>query len=193
MMLRSFIAVDIPAKNQEAIQFSIAQLKKTLSIPLVRWVASQNVHLTLKFIGAVSPANLKRCAEAMEREVCGYESFSISIGGLGAFPTPHRARIIWIGLENNPSLRTLLDAIDKVTARLGYPTEQHPFSPHLTIGRIRKNVSREDLAQIGITIEKTMVESLGAFQVDAVQIYKSDLLPDGPVYTRLYSLPLKSL
>ena len=144
MMLRSFIAVEIPAEIQKAIAYAIASLKNTLPKPLIRWVAPLNVHLTLKFLGDVTPANLERLAETLKVESASHEKFSISIGGLGVFPTERRARVIWIGLDAPLALATLQRRVDAVAAQMGYPKEERPFSPHLTIGRIAQTVSASD-------------------------------------------------
>jgi len=192
MMLRSFVAVEIPAEIQSALARSTAPLQKTLPKPLIRWVAPQNVHLTLKFLGDVSPANLERLAEALKAEAVAHETFTMSVSGLGAFPTLRRARVIWIGLEAPAALMALLRGVEAVTARLGYASEDRPFSPHLTIGRVGQNVSGTDFQRIRTALEGATVGALGTLRVDAVHIFKSDLQPGGSVYTHLYTLPMKS-
>jgi 2'-5' RNA ligase len=191
MMLRSFIAVKIPVKIQSTIAHNTASLQKDLPKPLVRWVASQNLHLTLKFLGDVSPANLERLAEGLKAEAAAHEPFPMSVGGLGAFPTPRRARVIWIGLQSPPAFAALQRGVEAAAARLGYAAEERPFSPHLTIGRVGQNVSTADLQRIRTALEATTVGALGTVQVDAIQIFKSDLQPGGAVYTNLYTLPMK--
>ena len=193
MMLRSFVAVEIPTEIQGALARSIVPLQKTLPKPLIRWVASQNVHLTLKFLGDISSANLERLAEALKVEVAVHEAFNMSVGGLGAFPTTHRARILWIGLEAPAALMTLLRGVEAIAERLGYPSEDRPFSPHLTIGRVGQNVSGADLQRIRTALEETSIGALGTVRVDSVKIFKSDLRPGGSVYTHLFSLPLKTI
>jgi 2'-5' RNA ligase len=192
-MLRSFIALEMPAEIQNAIAHCSASLKNTLPKPLIRWVAPQNVHLTLKFLGDVSPANLKQLAETLKAEAASHGMFSISVGGLGAFPTPRRARVIWIGLEAPPALVALQRGLEAAAAQLGYATEERPFSPHLTIGRVGQNVSAADLQRIRIALDATRVGALGTLRVEAIHIFKSDLQPGGSVYTHLYALPLKSM
>jgi 2'-5' RNA ligase len=192
MMLRSFIAIELPAEIQAAIASSTAGLQKALPKPLVRWVASKNLHLTLKFLGDVSPANLERLAEALKVESVRQEKFSLSVGGLGAFPTPRRPRVIWIGLEAPAMLTAVQRAVESVSSRMGYPTEDRPFSPHLTIGRVGQDVSAADLKRVCAAIEGTTVGPLGTVSVDAIHIFKSDLQPGGSVYTHLYAMPLKS-
>ena len=192
MMLRSFIAIEIPAEIQNAIADNIASLKKILPKPLIRWVAPQNVHLTLKFLGDGSPANLQRLAGSLQVEAVSHEMFSMSIGGLGAFPTQRRARVIWIGLEAPPALAALQHALDSATAQLGFPREERPFSPHLTVGRVAQTASASDLQHIRSALESTKVGILGTVHVQAIHIFKSDLQPGGSVYTPLYALSMKS-
>ncbi len=192
MMLRSFIAVEIPTEIQNAIAHSLAFLQKALPKPLIRWVAPQNVHLTLKFLGDVSPANLERMAEVLKIEANTHEAFSMTVGDMGAFPNPRRARVIWIGLDAPPSLATLNRGVEAASATLGYAAENRPFSPHLTVGRVGQSASVTDLNKIHEALSAEKVGLLGTVQVKAIHIFKSDLRPGGSVYTQLYALPLKS-
>ncbi len=192
MMLRSFIAIELPAGIQAAIANSTAGLQKALPKPLVRWVAPKNLHLTLKFLGDVSPANLEHLAEALKQESVRHEKFSLKVGGLGAFPTSRRPRVIWIGLEAPATLIGIQRAVEAISSRMGYPAEDRPFSPHLTIGRIGQDTSPTDLRRVSTAIEGTTVGPLGIVSVDVIHIFKSDLQPGGSVYTHLYAMPLKS-
>ena len=192
MMLRSFIAVEIPAEIQTANAQATAPLKNTLPKPLIRWVAPQNVHLTLKFLGDVSPANLEQLAGTLKVEAASHEMFSMSVGGLGAFPNPRRARVIWIGLDAPPALAALQRGVDAAAAQLGYPREERPFSPHLTIGRVTQTASPSDVQLLRSALESAQVDILGNVRVAAIHIFKSDLRSGGSVYTRLYSLSMRS-
>jgi RNA 2',3'-cyclic 3'-phosphodiesterase len=193
MMLRAFIAVEILNGIQDAITQGTASLKNALPKPLVRWVAPHNVHLTLKFLGDVSPTTLQDLAGAIKVEAVSHGMFSISVGGLGAFPSPRRARVIWIGLEAPPALEALRRGVEAAAAHLGYAPEGRPFSPHLTIGRVEQNASAADLQRIRAALEATKVGLLGTQPVEALHIFKSDLQPGGSVYTHLYTMPLKSI
>jgi 2'-5' RNA ligase len=192
MMLRSFIAIETPVEIQNAIAQTAAPLKNLLPKSLVRWVPPQNAHLTLKFLGDISPANLERLAEVLKAEAASHDVFSISIGGLGAFPNQRRARVIWMGLEAPPALAALQHGVEAAAAKLGYPLEERPFSPHLTIGRVAQTASVSDLQLIRSALESTKVGILGTIRVQAIHIFKSLLQPGGPVYTVLYTLSMKS-
>ncbi len=191
MMLRSFIAVEIPIETQRTIAQHLAPLQKVLPRPLIRWVAPQNVHLTLKFLGDVSPVNLDRMAEALRNEANVHQAFSMSVGGLGAFPNSRRPRVIWIGLEAPSSLAALQHGVEAAAAILGYAAEDRAFSPHLTVGRVGQNASVADLHRIHTALEETKIGFLGEVKVETIHLFKSDLRPGGSVYTPLYVLPLK--
>jgi 2'-5' RNA ligase len=190
-LLRAFIAVEIPPTIHQAIQKQTASLRAALNASLVRWVPPDNIHLTLKFLGDVSPANLEMLKQMLSAEVSQHRAFEMGFGGLGAFPSPKRPRVIWIGIQAPAGLEALQHGIEAATATLGYPDEQRPFSPHLTIGRVKQNINSAGMQEIRAALEGTRIGSLGSAKVSAVHLFKSDLKPDGAVYTRLFSAPLK--
>ena len=190
-LLRAFIAVEIPPPIHQAIEKDTAPVRAALNDSLVRWVPAANVHLTLKFLGDVSPANLELLTQMLGVEVNQHQAFEMEFGGLGAFPNPKRLRMIWIGTQAPAGLEALQHGIEAAAATLGYPVEKRPFSPHLTIGRVKQNIGSADMQKIRTALEETRVGSLGTAQVTAVHLFKSDLKPTGAVYTRLFSAPLK--
>lgn len=190
MMLRSFIAIDLPHEIQKKIARSTIILQEKLPKPLVRWVPVQNIHLTLQFLGDVSPSNLELLSGELRINLANSPCIEVLVGKAGAFPNVHRARTLWIGLTAPPAFATLHQTIQATTARIGYPVENRKFSPHLTIGRVNQNASPADLNMIQMTIQHTDIGIIGKFLVDAVHLFKSDLHPTGPVYTRIYSMPL---
>lgn len=191
-LLRAFIAIEIPTGIHQAIEKKTASIRATLNASLVRWAPAENVHLTLKFLGDISPANLEMLGQMLSAEVSQHRTFEMEFGGLGAFPNPKRPRVIWIGIQAPAGLDALQHGIGAATATLGYPNEQRPFSPHLTIGRVKQNVGSAGIQQIRTALDETKVGSLGTVQVSAVHLFKSDLKPTGAVYTRLFSAPLKT-
>jgi 2'-5' RNA ligase len=189
-LLRVFIAVETPLPIRQAIFVQTESLRGALG-GLVRWAPVENMHLTLKFIGDVSPANVELLSQMLTAETMGCAPFRMQIGGLGSFPTSRRARVIWVGIQAPAALASLQRGIESAAARLGYESETRPFSPHLTIGRVRQPISASDQQRVRAALEQTQVGHLGAAAVTAVHLFKSDLKPSGAEYTCLFSAPLK--
>ncbi len=190
-LLRAFIAVELPENLQDTIQQQTTRLRQALDSSLVRWTPTRNMHLTLKFLGDVSPANIKLLCEMLTREAEQYPAFDIRIADLGSFPNSRRPRVIWVGLYAPAVLESLQRGIESAAARLGYTPEERPFSPHLTIGRVRQNLSAQDSQKIRSALESVKIGELGTARVDSTHLFKSDLQPGGSVYTRLFSAPLR--
>jgi 2'-5' RNA ligase len=189
--LRAFIAVEIPSEIHKAIESKTSSLRAMLDSRLVRWVPTGNIHLTLKFLGDVSPASVEMLSQMLSAEVSQHTSFELKFGGLGAFPNPRRPRVIWIGIQAPAELEALQRGIEAAAATLGYPNEKRPFSPHLTIGRVKQRTGSAGMQKIRAALEEAQIGSLGTAQVKAMHLFKSDLKPTGAVYTRLFSAPLK--
>ena len=191
-LLRSFIAVEIPLEIREAIGRVAAPLQKGIG-SVVRWVPTENLHLTLKFLGDVSPANVEMLSQMLRAEADLFTCFDMDLSGIGSFPNLKRPRVIFIGIQAPPMLEALQRGIESASRRLGYESEERGFSPHLTIGRVKQNVTATEQQSIRRALEETRIDSLGSARVDSVHLYKSDLKPTGSVYTRLYSAPLKKV
>lgn len=189
-MLRTFIAVEIPTAMQQNIHKETANIRRSLDT-LVRWVTVENMHLTLKFLGDVSPSSLEFLIQMLRNEADTVPCFNIHLTGLGAFPSLKRPRVIYVGIQAPPVLDTLQRGIESASRRLGYEAEERSFSAHLTLGRVKQNISATDQQKIRHAIEGTQVDLPGTARVDSVHLYKSELKPSGSVYTRLYSAPLR--
>ncbi len=187
--LRTFIAADIPLPIQQAMQSHVDTLRLSLG-DLVRWVPVKNIHLTLKFLGAVSPASMELLTQMLRAEADSCPPFDISIGGLGSFPNPKRARVLWVGIQAPAELEALQRGVEAACVRLGYASDARPFSPHLTIGRVRERIAAADQQKIQKALEEITIDSLGAARVDSIHLYKSDLKSGGSLYTKLFSAPL---
>jgi 2'-5' RNA ligase len=191
-LLRAFIAVELPPEIHKAIESKTAPIRAALNASLIRWVPSANIHLTLKFLGDVSPANLEMLSQMLTVEVAKHQVFEMEFEGLGAFPNPRRPRVIWIGIQAPAGLEALQHRIEAAAATMGYPPDKRPFSPHLTIGRVKQKVNAAGMQKIRSALEENQVGSLGTTLVTAMHLFKSDLKPTGAVYTRLFSAPLKN-
>ncbi len=189
-LVRAFIAIELPKSLQDSIQTATSSLQSSLGADLVRWTPIRNIHLTLKFLGDISPANIDILTQMLTMESSRYSAFDMRVEGIGSFPTPKRPRVLWVGLNAPAALPSIAHGIETASAKLGYPAEERGFSPHLTIGRVRQNAATADLQKISTALDETKVGILGVAHIDAIDLYKSDLQPGGSVYTRLFSAPL---
>lgn len=189
-VIRAFIAIELNAEIQKRLDEITAGLKRQLPQVPVRWVPANNIHLTIKFLGDVSLANLEILTDILKTEAAAHQSFEISVGGIGAFPNNHRPRVIWVGVEAPSNLAMIQSAVEAVTARVGYPREERPFSAHLTVGRVSRNAASEEAHLITKVLETNRVGFLGAARVQEICLFRSDLRPSGAVYTRIFSAPL---
>ena len=189
--LRAFIAVELPLEIRQNVQRATSSLRRDTG-PLIRWVALENMHLTLKFLGDIPSENVELLTQLTDAQADSFNSFDIHLSGIGAFPGPKRPRVIYIGIQAPAELEEFQRQVESATRRLGYNAEERAFAPHLTIGRVRQHVSADDQQKIRQALEDSTIDSLGTARVNSVHLYKSDLKPNGPVYTKLYSAPLKN-
>ncbi len=189
-VLRAFIAIDLPAEVRQNLSKVMHKLQQDLAGYPIRWVTPGNIHLTLKFLGDVSEQNLNVLTHLLEGEVQTHPPFEFSVGQLGAFPDVRRPRVIWIGVEAPDELFGLQRGVDHVMAKLGYARERRAYQPHLTLGRVARNASGSQLREIGHHLRETHVGFLGSVRATEVHLYRSDLRPEGPIYTRLFTSQL---
>lgn len=189
--IRAFIAIPLPIEIRTRLGTIIEQLQRKTP-PVVRWVVPENMHLTLKFLGSISPGNLDHLKQVLASEATHHAASSLCLEGLGAFPNHHRPRVLWVGVKAPPALFELQQSIDRETARLGYPSEERGFSPHLTLGRVSPHASPGEVRQIAEALAAgPQVGEVGIAPVTELILFRSDLNPGGAVYTPLFKVPLK--
>ena len=189
-VIRAFIAISLSPEVYQHLDQLLAGLKSDLPGGSIRWVPAKNIHLTIKFLGEVSISSQELLGRSLQAEASRHPSFEISVGGLGVFPSLRRPHVIWVGVEAPLELAALQHAVEAEMARLGYAPEERPFSPHLTLGRVARNASLDETRRISDVLGKSKVGFLGAFRVQSVYLYRSDLQPGGSVYTRLFTASL---
>ncbi len=149
----------------------------------MKWVATDSLHVTLKFLGEVEPERLKRTWEAVRESLAGKTQFTMTLRGLGAFPNRNRVRVIWAGIEEGrDGLAELADRVERACAAQDFAPEDRPFQAHVTLGRVREPVLNADLAA---ALEALVQEDFGEVLVDRVLLMRSQLTPKGPIYTVL--------
>ena len=191
--IRSFIAITLPDDIHDRLSIVINALKKEIDGQVVRWVIPKNIHLTLKFLGEIPDNNIPILQEQLGREAVTHGCFSLSVQKIGAFPTLRKPRVIWVGVTEPIELMSLQGCVENITRKLGYDSEDHPFSAHLTLGRVSHYATVQQIFHCGEVLSSNAVGGLGSFIVQSIEIYRSDLTAGGSVYTRLYSLPLKQV
>ena len=190
-LLRAFIAIELPRATQEAIQSQTARLHQSLGDQSIRWVQPANLHITLKFLGDIAATHLDFIKQSLTRLVDSHSAFDLQIGGLGSFPNSKRPRVLWAGIHAPAGLPTLQKTIEDGATRLGYNKEERPFSPHLTLGRVRQGLSAQELQKVSTTFSAFQLGKISTARVDSVYLYQSDLNSEGSVYTKLFSATLR--
>ena len=184
MPIRAFVAVPLPDALHQNLDMLVSEFKNA-GVSGVRWVPLNNIHLTLKFLGEITDLQRKNLTERLAASVQQFSPIDISIGGIGAFPNPRRARVVWVGVQAPAQLARLQQTVEKEAAGVGIPPEERPFSPHLTIARVTKNVSQSELERLAAALSKLGKFEIGRFTADHINLYRSELRPQGAVYTRL--------
>lgn len=189
--MRTFIA--IPLSDQ--IHLSLGQLQSQLKFRFgssVSWTDPRSIHLTLKFLGEVSEGRIAEISKALDdacRNSCSFEFLS---GGLGCYPNIRNPRVIWVGIQADARLKELQKNIENACENLGYAREERPFSPHLTLGRVKTSLTKEQLDFLNLSAEIENQKEKIPILVNQVNLYKSDLQRNGAKYSILETGLLKT-
>lgn len=186
MTFRGFISVDM--EDTRELQGLHRELRaiggglKTVDIGIV--------HVTLKFLGDTEESLVPRIVAAMEQAATGVAPFDVALRGVGAFPSTSNIRVVWVGMENAEQLASVALKLDEMLIPLGFHKEERPFSPHLTMGRMK---DPRGSAEVRGVIERHASDAYGIMPVRSVRLKKSVLGPRGPAYTTLAEVRLQAL
>lgn len=185
---RTFIAVEI----DDAVRDRAVALQTTLAKTgaEVKWVEPESMHVTLLFLGEVDDRELHSVCRAVTNVAAQVPPFTLAFGGVGAFPTPRRPKVVWAGITDGADqLRVLYGKLEERMLDLGcYRTEERGYTPHLTLGRVKGATDGELLAP---ELTKHLSWSGGRVAASQVTVFSSRLERDGPEYTVLGRGPLK--
>jgi 2'-5' RNA ligase len=185
-LIRTFIAIELDDAIQRALGDLQARLKRERAAQFVRWVAPENIHLTLKFLGDVDATQMPALERAVMDAGVGFAPFTLTLHALGAFPNLRKPNVVWIGLQGEiESAARLAEKIDAACAELGYAREARPFAPHLTLGRVKKDARGDESRMVGEMIANAKIELELGVRVESVSVMRSELKPTGSVYSRL--------
>jgi len=176
--MRLFVAIELSGSVRAVVKAVQDGLRP--SCDGVRWVPVHQVHLTAKFLGEVSDAKVAGVSEAVARAAKAAAPFTMEVAGCGCFPPRGPARIVWVGLrEESGALVRCVDVVEEELARLGFAKERRPFSPHVTIGRVRDDRSHGGIRS---AVEAFTFDSVEQ-SVSSITLMSSVLSPKGPTYT----------
>jgi RNA 2',3'-cyclic 3'-phosphodiesterase len=181
--MRVFVAIDIG----ETIQAALADLQKNLRNEAhlekgeATWVKPHLMHLTIKFLGEITDDQAPQVCQIVEEIAARHKVFAVNVANVGMFGKP--AKVLWVGIgEKSSELMALQKDMEEAFAQAGWPKEQREFAGHLTLCRIKSFKAAKTLPQ---TADHYAAVPLGSQKIDAICVYKSQLTPDGPVYTLL--------
>ena len=189
--IRSFIAIELPDELKAELTHLQARLKSSEQ-PWVKWVNPYSIHLTLKFLGSMAAEKIDEVTTALETAAQGVPPFHLEVKGLGIFPNLKRVQVAWVGLNGEiDKLSQLQQRLESNLAHLGFAPESRPFTPHLTLARLRDQASPDERQKFGQLIADTSFETACSIKVDAVSLMKSQLTREGAIYSRISLVNLK--
>jgi RNA 2',3'-cyclic 3'-phosphodiesterase len=178
--IRSFIAFDI---NNDVILTKLAAVQKLLveTGADLKMVAPQNIHITIRFLGNVSPGMVEKVFDAMKK--VEFKPFAVQLCGLGVFPSLNYPRVVWAGMTvGAEQLKSVASQLEPHIQALGFPKDAYGFSPHLTIARVRSGKNKQLLAEF---VAKKASYDFGTVNADCLRLKRSMLSPKGPTYSTL--------
>ena len=185
--MRAFIAIELPAPVKEAIAGLRERLRR--SGAKASWVKTENMHLTLRFLGDVPPERLDRLGTRFGDAAAQCAAFPLSVAGTGLFPNARRPSVVWAGVAApEGGLRSARPGAEDAARAAGLPPDNKPFHPHITLARIR---DRRDLGTLLDDLEAAKAFFGGDFITRSVSLFSSEVNRGGPVYRRLREFPLQ--
>ncbi|WMW21299.1 RNA 2',3'-cyclic phosphodiesterase [Methanolobus mangrovi] len=180
--MRTFVAVDLPVELHD----KIADIQSKFSDFKFKFVDSHIVHITMKFLGDIPDDKIPDISKALDSVKC--EPFEAHVKGLGVFPKPKFAKVLWLGCDGN--FDKLYDLINSSLSSFDFEHNIHRFSAHATLARVKylPNKKKEEFLKL---LEELADVDIGTMQVDAFKLKKSTLTPHGPVYETLHEVSLK--
>ncbi len=189
--VRSFIAIELP----DEVKLWLVQLQARLKLdeqPSVKWVDPNGIHLTMKFLGNVPVDRIDDISRAIEEAARGISPFHLEVKELGVFPNLRRVQVAWVGISGQVDrLSQLQQRIESALSLIGFAPESRPFTPHLTLARLRDRASSDERQRFGQLIADTKSEAAIEFKVDTIRLMRSQLTRKGAIYNQIGSVELK--
>lgn len=179
--MRAFIAIELPKEIKDTL--SALQEKLKSSGADVKWVAPENIHLTLKFLGEIDDKQSAGVSRVLEETAENNASFIIRLASLGVFPKINYPRVIWTGIDKgDEESKKIAAELEQKLAAIGIPKEERPFSSHITIGRVRSLQNKDKLIEGLNNLAGYFEKDKPQFPASKITLFKSTLTPKGPLY-----------
>lgn len=189
MALRLFVGIRLPPEVKAALGQTQTRLHREPAP--VGWAAPETMHLTLHFLGNTDEALREPIGAALRAALQGQTPFELRLGPAGVFPKPQRPDVVWQGLAGDvAALKQLQEQVVVALEPLGFKREQRPYSPHLTLGRVRRGAEPAALVSLGTAVTALPAPPALGWTVERVSLFQSELLPSGPRYTVLDDIAL---
>jgi 2'-5' RNA ligase len=183
--MRLFTALDLPADILLRLERLLAALRPEA---VIKWSPLDNLHITTKFIGEWPERRIDDLDAAL-KPLRLFEAFDVKLGNLGWFPNAHAPRVLWAGVDGCTALPERAERTDEALVALGVPREQHPFSPHLTLARIKHTVPMQRLRA---KVEELRSAPIGGFHAPGFFLFRSDPGSNASIYRKLRSYEFTS-
>lgn len=184
-ILRLFTAIEF----SESIREGLLELISSFEDFSLRWTKRENLHLTLKFIGPFPESRLPELREEIEKTLLEIPSFPLKLQRLGVFPNPKRPSAFWVGVDRNETLLQMAKELEEKLEKLDIPREDRPFRAHITLGRMPRRKDWGDPKKLASLLKEISFQD--EMTVEKIALFKSSLLPEGPVYEVLQEFSLK--
>jgi len=188
--VRAFFAIQLPELIKDNIKTNILELKQKFQNSNLKWVDSNNLHITLKFLGELDFHLVEEFANLADKRIKRTKPFELVVKGMGVFPQTKKARVIWIGCENIGPVMEISKMLEEIGTSLGLSSESREFSAHITIARIKFPLEPQALLKLENHINVNRNRLFGSWKVGEFSLYKSDLKPNGPIYSSLRNFNL---
>ncbi len=188
-IIRSFLAFPISGELKEKFKHILNDLQHTCTD--VKWVKPENVHLTLKFLGGLEESELKNVSFVLRERCRGFAPITSYLSEIGAFPDLRHPKIVWGALDDSKKeIQAIVEVLEGELAKFGLAKDEHPFKPHITLGRVKSTAHLINLIQ---TIRQITFESKTKQTFEKIILYKSTLTPQGPIYEVLKEFEIGKL
>ena len=189
--VRAFLAIELPDGGRSALAALVAELDAA-RLPYMRTMRPENIHLTIKFLGDVPATQTEAIITAVSKAAAACSPFKLEFGAVGVYPSPGRARVLWVGLKGDRApLIDLHARVESTLASLGFEREARPYSPHLTVARIGDRASASGRQRAVKVLHDAEFQEGLPLTVGSIVLMRSELSREGALHYPLARSPLR--